>query len=48
LAHRFGLQLSGEAQFKFKARSGGGMCFDATRSGNQIRFGAAYFGLLFA
>ena len=28
LAHRFGLQLGGETQFKFKACSGGGMCFD--------------------
>lgn len=46
--HRFGLQLGGEAQFKFKARLGGEMRFDAARSGNQIRFGAACFGLLFA
>ena len=28
LAHRFGLQLGGETQFKFKARSDDGMCFD--------------------
>ena len=48
LAHRFGLQLGGETQFKFKARLGGEMCFDAARSGNQIRFGAASFALLFA
>jgi hypothetical protein len=28
LAHGFGLRLSGETRFKFKACSGGGMCFD--------------------
>jgi len=48
LAHRFGLQLGGEAQFKFNACLGGEMRFDAARSGNQIRFGAACFALLFA
>ena len=42
------MQLGGEAQFKFNARLGGGICFDTARSGSKIRFGAACFGLLFA
>ena len=46
--HRFSLRLGGEAQFKFKARLGGGICFDAARFGSKIRFGAASFALLFA